>query len=91
MQNVVMEVPALQAAPGITPTLPADMDVDDESFALMDAHETPQEKVDADFFNGASRVPAHPAPRASHTPERTRVHRGAQTSRTTSMTKTSAE
>ena len=68
MQNVAMDVPALQAAPGITPTLPADMDVDDESFALMDAHETPQEKVDADFFNGASRVPAPTRPRALHTP-----------------------
>jgi len=33
---------------------PTDMDVDaDDSLALLDAHDTPAEKVDADFFNGA--------------------------------------
>jgi hypothetical protein len=28
------------------------MDVDDDNLALLDAHDTPSEKVDADFFNG---------------------------------------
>ena len=31
---------------------PTDMDVDDDNLALLDAHDTPSEKVDADFFNG---------------------------------------
>ena len=55
---------------------PTDMDVDaDDSLALLDAHDTPAEKVDADFFNGAraarggtlSRVP-----RSSRARSRTR-------------------
>ena len=45
---------------------PTDMDVDDDNLALLDAHDTPSEKVDANFFNGE---PGHriraPTPRAT--------------------------
>ena len=40
--------------PGHDMLYPTDMDVDaDDSLALLDAHDTPTEKMDADFFNGA--------------------------------------
>ena len=32
---------------------PTDMDIDDDNLGLLDAHDAPSEKVDADFFNGA--------------------------------------
>ena len=31
---------------------PTDMDIDDDNLGLLDAHDAPSEKVDADFFNG---------------------------------------
>ena len=41
---------------------PTDMDVDaDDSLALLEAHDAPAEKVDADFFNGEGPVAMRPA------------------------------
>ena len=31
---------------------PTDMDIDEDNLALLEGHDTPSEKVDADFFNG---------------------------------------
>ena len=83
---------------------PTDMDVDaDDSLALLDQQDTPSEKVDADFFNGA-RPPAPLPPRrrrCRHTdpgaqPKSSRTHPpppspAPQTLTTTLTTKTWSE
>ena len=71
---------------------PTDMDVDaDDSLALLDAHDTPAEKVDADFFNGAH--PWRNLPPCVEKRDLSPTPRGvlAQTLRTTSTTRMSSE
>ena len=73
---------------------PTDMDIDDDNLGLLDAHDAPSEKVDADFFNGelchcartltppALRRPPRALPSVAHMSSPTCPR---QISRTTSM------
>ena len=40
----------------VLPPFPTDMDVDPDDTLGLDPHNTPVEKTDADFFNGASHL-----------------------------------
>lgn len=59
----------MKGKPAAGPDLPfaADMDIDDDGFGI-DIHDVPQEKIDADFFNGAPAPgPVGPPPPLSRT------------------------
>ena len=71
---------------------PTDMDVDaDDGLALIDAHDTPAEKVDADFFNGATPSANLPAGREKKRPHPLPLRVLAQTLRTTLTTRTCSD
>ena len=59
--------------PSARAPFPSDMDVDADPLSALDAHDTPVEKTDGDFFNGALPV-AHAERRRPLTVTRARTH-----------------